>query len=247
MKPVLIDFGAIKIYSYGLFLAVAFILALLVSRKIARERGIDPDFMYDLVFLSAISGVIGGRLSYVLYHWSDYASSPVSIFYLWEGGLTVFGGFALALIVDSVWVIYKKLPWLKVADLAGAAMPLGIAVARVGCFLNGCCYGVVTGSSIGVVFPVLKDSLTRHPTQIYELLYSLLIFSFIWIFRKRLTQEGDIFFSFLISYSFFRFLNEFIRVNPPFFFELTGSQWVSILAIITSLSYFLIWREKGKG
>ncbi len=246
MKPVLINFRTIKIYSYGLFLAIAFILALFISRKIARERGVDPDLMYDLVFLSAVSGIIGGRLSYVLYHLSDYVSSPVSVFYLWEGGLSVFGGFALALIIDSLWVIRKKLSWLKIADIAGVAMPLGIAVARIGCFLNGCCYGVVTKSALGVVFPALNDSLARHPTQIYELIYSLLIFSFIWLFRHQFKTEGDIFFSFLISYSFFRFLNEFIRVNPPFLLGLTGSQWVSILAIVASLSYFLVWREKRR-
>lgn len=246
MKPVLIDFGYVRIYSYGLFLALAFIVALFISRKVAKEKGIDPDLMYNLVFLSAISGVAGGRLTYVFYHWNDYASDPISIFYLWQGGLSVFGGFALALVVDSIWVLYNKLSWLKVADVAGVAMPLGIAIARIGCFLNGCCYGVMTNGPFGVVFPALGETVKRHPTQIYELIYSLLIFSFVWVFRHRTSNDGDLFFSFLISYSFFRFLNEFIRVNPPFFLGLTGSQWVSLLAIVASLSYFLIWRGERK-
>lgn len=246
MKPILFDFGAIKVYSYGLFLALAFLASLIVARKAAKEKNLDPDLMYDLVILSALFGVIGGRVSYVAYNWKEYAGNPLSILYFSQGGLTIYGGFALALLVGSVWVFYKRLSWFMVADIVALAMPLGIAIARVGCFLNGCCYGTATEGPFGVVFPALSDFIRRHPTQIYELIYALAIFFFLWSFRMRFTRDGDIFFSFIGIYGFFRIFNEFLRVNPDFFLGLTGSQLVSVLAIAISLGYFLIWRGRSK-
>ncbi len=237
MQPILFEWGPIRIFAYGFFLALAFLVGLLVARSEARRKGLDPDLMYDLVLLSAVGGIIGGRLAFALSSWDVYRNDPISIVYLWEGGLSSYGGIALAVPLVTVWARRKGLRWGVIADIAGLAIPLGIAVARIGCFLRGCCCGTPTNGPFGIVFPALGDELARHPTQLYELAYSMALFILLWKMRSKFTRDGDIFFTFLGGYGFFRFLNEIIRTNPSFALGLSGSQWASILAMAVAVAY----------
>jgi phosphatidylglycerol:prolipoprotein diacylglycerol transferase len=246
VKPVLIDFGWLKIYSYGLMLSLGFVAALIISRRIAREKGMDPDLVYDLVIISAIAGIIGARISYVAYNWEIYAPDPLAALNLTQGGLTIYGGVVLALIAVTIWVLLKKLDWFVTADVAAVGMPLAIAIGRIGCYLNGCCYGKPTDSFLGVVFPVLHDGLARHPTQLYEVAYSLVIFAILYVFRAHFTRDGGLFFAFLGLYGIFRFANEFLRVNPPLLLGLSGSQLVSIGTVLASAAFFLWPRSAEK-
>lgn len=240
MKPILIDFGFIKVYSYGFFLALAFLFGIFIAVRLASEKGIKKEEVYDLAIIVLLSGIFGARISYVLYNWELFAGNLVSAFYLWEGGLTIFGGLLGGIIAGSIWVYFKKYRWLEVADIFGFALPGAIVVGRLGCFFNGCCYGVPTECPVSVVFPALGDNIRRFPTQLFESFYALLIFVILWILKDKFLFPGDAFFSFIGLYGLFRFFNEFIRVNPPFLFNLSGSQWLSLLSIFVAIMYFII-------
>lgn len=239
MRPVLVDFGYFRIYSYGLFVALGFVVAVLLAVYRARKEGIDTETMVDIAIYAIIGGVIGARLSYVVYYRDYFSSNPLSAFYLWEGGLTSFGGFIGGGLLATLFVLYRKLDWFRVADSVAYGLPAGIAIGRIGCFLNGCCYGIETNCPLGVVFPASGDGVAHLPAQIFESIYSLVIFAVVAWIASRPHRRGDLFFAFAGLYGFFRFLNEFIRVNPDLLFGLSGSQLVSIIFMVAAVIYFI--------
>lgn len=238
MKPVLIDFGWFQLKSYGLFVALGIFTAFIVALSAARRRNISEDDMYSLAFFVLIPALIGARLAYVISEWSYYAASPGEIFAIWHGGLASYGGIFGGLLGGIFYAWHKKLDFLKLADAVALGLPIGFAIGRIGCFLNGCCYGIVCSSPVSFVFPAVGDKLPHLATQLIESAYSLLIFGFLLYLEKRAVQDGVIFFSFLGLYGFFRFLNEFLRLNPRIFFGLSGSQLSSLLLMLGSLFYF---------
>lgn len=135
---------------------------------------------------------------------------------------------------------------MSVADSVAFGLPIGIAIGRIGCFFNGCCYGVVTTSFIGVRFPSLGDGLRHLPTQLFESAYSILIFLVLLWFNKKVKEKGSIFFAFTGLYGLLRFFNEFLRVNPKVYFGLSGSQIFSLLFIVASAYYFFVFQRKRK-
>ncbi len=236
MHPVLFEIGPLIIYSYGFMLMLAFLAAIYVAVREARMRAIKVDLVYDFAFWLLVGGLVGARLSYVFYNWPLFSFNPWEALAVWEGGLNFYGGLLGGLTAGLIFVYWKKLPLEDISDLAGLALPLGLAIGRIGCFLNGCCYGKPTRLPWGVTFPSV--SFKVHPTQLYESLYALLIF------RYRIGR-GNVFLTFLLSYTFFRFLNEFLRVNPPLIFSLTGSQLTSLVIFVFS-AIFLALRLKGR-
>ena len=237
MHPILFKLGPVEIYSYGFMLAIAFLVCTFLALHEARRRGFPEDGVYDMVLWAVIGGVVGARLFYVSYYWELYTSAPWRIFAIWEGGLVFYGGIVGGAIAVLSVVFFKDLPLADAADIVGLVLPLGLTIGRIGCFLNGCCYGKPTTLPWGIVFPGLGN-IPRHPTQIYEMIYSLLIFIFLWAFRRKL-PPGLILPLFLLLYSFFRFFNEFLRVNPPFLFGLSGSQIVSVVIFVLSLGWII--------
>ncbi len=235
MRPVIFSLGSIAVYAYGLMLALAFLICTLVARAEALRRGLKVDVVYDVALAAAVGGILGARFFYVAYYWELYAANPLRALAFWEGGLVFYGGlFGGATAVLAV-IYLKNYPLDELAHLVGLVLPLGIAITRIGCFLNGCCYGKTTQLPWGVVFPGLGD-ITRHPTQLYELLYTLLIFIFLWLFKDKLKRGYSLAY-FLVFYSLCRFFNEFLRVNPPFLWGLTGSQVVSLIIFFVSLTF----------
>lgn len=244
MRPVLFEIGPFIVYSYGFMLMIAFLLSILVAVREAKARAIAVESVYDLAFWLLVGGLIGARLSFVFYNWPLFVHNPLEALAFWEGGLSFYGGLAGGLVAGLSFVYWKNLFLEDVLDIAGLSLPLGISIGRIGCFLNGCCYGKPTQLPWGVSFPAL--GFKAHPTQLYELLYAFLIFLFVYFFRYRIGR-GNVFFVFLLLYSFFRFLNEFLRVNPPFILGLSGSQIVSILAFVFSALLLTYRLRRGKG
>lgn len=159
----------------------------------------------------------------------------------WQGGLTFYGGF-LAAIVTSVWVSRKKrMGILRVADLIAPYTALGLAFGRIGCFLNGCCYGSPTDLPWGVHFPHRSGPV--HPTQLYETLGALALFFVLrWGVAPRQQIQGRVFGALLAGYGVFRFLLEFLRDDARgAFLSISTSQWVS-LPLIAIGAWLLVRR-----
>lgn len=243
MRPELFRIGSVTIYSYGTLLAIALFAGLYMARVEFRRRKMDPDAAYDLALAIAIGGIFGARLFYVVGHWSFYAARPLEIIQIQKGGLVFYGGLVFGGLGAYLVARYRRLPILKTADSLAAPLALGQAIGRIGCFLQGCCYGVPTASFIGVNF----FDVARHPTQLYELVMDLAIFLVLLLYveRSRIVKaDGSVFLVYLMLYSFGRFWLEFLRVSPHVLRYFTGSQLISA-GVFAAALYFLVvrWRK----
>ncbi len=130
------------IYSYGLMMMLGFICALALALRRARKEDLDPDVIWDLWMWSLIFGIVGARGLFILQNWQAFQGrSPLAMLYFWEGGLVFYGGVATAALAAVVYLKRKHIPVLKVMDVLAPSLALGLAFGRVGCFLNGCCFG----------------------------------------------------------------------------------------------------------
>jgi len=238
MKPVLLEMGPITVYSYGAMLALAFFIATSLAMRRAKSENIPSGKILDLSLFILITGIIGSRALHVILHWPDFSYAPLRIFLLNEGGLAIYGGFALAVPL-SMWFAKKtNLPPWKTADMLSPYAVLAQAIGRIGCFLNGCCYGKTTDSFFGVYFP---GHITKtHPTQIYSFLALILIFIALRYSYRRRRFDGEIFLNYLLLYSLFRFFIEILRGdNPIFAFGFTLPQCASLLLCAISAIFYI--------
>ncbi|MDO8886478.1 prolipoprotein diacylglyceryl transferase [Candidatus Oleimmundimicrobium sp.] len=236
MHPILFKIWPITVYSYGFALAGAFIIGFFLLTAELERKKIETGFAYDLVLAAIIGGVIGARFFYVLAHLDYFSKYPLQIFFIQEG-LVFYGGLAGGTLAVLSVVYRKKLPVSKIADAVAPCLAIGTAIGRIGCFLNGCCYGKPTNIFWAVKFPGVP--LTRHPTQIYDLIYNLIIFCIIWSLRKKINKDGMIFWFYLFFYSIGRFSVEFFRVSALVLWGLTMAQIISIGLFLVSLMILL--------
>ncbi len=235
MHPVLFKIGSCSVYSYGAMLALAFLVCSFLARRRAVAIGMDGEKIFDLMTALIISGVIGGRLLFVLLDLDYFRSRPLDIFKIWEGGLAWYGGLILAVISVAVFLRINKMPALKTADLLMPYIALGQAIGRIGCFLNGCCYGKATALPIGVVFNPEQGAVL--PTQLFESAARFIVYL---VLRRRVPSNGRTFFLYLIFYSTFRFFIEFLRGDDMLaIMGLTFSQAVSIAIFSTAV---ILWK-----
>jgi len=151
-----IPFINISIKSYGFMMVLGFLAALLMAKRRAKKMGVAPQIITDFSIMILLAGVIGARLHYILHRWNYYGSHLREIFDIASGGLEFLGGFILASLVTAAYFHKKRLPVLKMLDIIAPAVMLGLAFGRIGCFLNGCCYGGPSELPWAVRFPVVN-------------------------------------------------------------------------------------------
>ena len=247
MHPVIFKSGPVTIYSYGLLLAISFLLGIWLAGFEARRKGLETSLIYDFSPYIIILGLIGARLYYVLFFdlkW--YAGHPLDIFAIWKGGLAIHGGIIGAAIA-GVWFVRKRdILFFKFADTLTPSFIIGQAIGRLGCFLNGCCFGTPTDLPWAIRFPqgssaynYYGSSVPLHPTQLYHIFADASIFIVIWLLRKRLRTDGFVFFLYLILYSAMRFIIEYFRQDSLYLWNthIKAAQFLSIIIIVISIPF----------
>jgi len=239
MHRVLFSIGGFSVYSYGVFLALGFIVATLVARYRFRQLYKNPDIVLDFVLAAVVGGIIGARLFYVLGHWSEYVEKPGEIIKINMDGLVFYGGLILGLALTILVGRFRHQPFWGTMDLAGLCVPLALAIGRIGCLLNGCCYGKPTGLPWGISYPVSTGIIgARHPTQVYEFILDLALFVFLWWKKDSFARDGTAFWLFVMGYGAIRFLVEFFREhsNPDAVLLFQG---MSIFFLLVSAAVLL--------
>lgn len=251
-----IQLGPIALYTWGLFLGLAFLIGYWLFLREAKREGIEPKKIFWLVISIFLGGLIGSRLAYILQFPQYYFAYPLKIFQAWAGGLIFYGGLLGALIVGWIYLRKNKLNFWQMADLLAPSLALGIFIGRIGCSLVNDHQGTITNLPWGILWP---DGTLRHPVAEYLALNGLVMFFVLWLLRNRLKKpgpepkqarygSGQLFIIFLFWYSISRFFLDFTRATnaplaDPHYLILTLSQWISLF-ILTSLVFYLLTRAR---
>ncbi|MDN5294024.1 MAG: phosphatidylglycerol---prolipoprotein diacylglyceryl transferase [Eubacteriales bacterium] len=246
MLPVLFKLGRIEIHSWGLMLAVAVLLGTYLVIRRGVKLDYDADRLLNLTILVLISGIAGARLFYVLFYApAYYFAHPLEILFVWQGGLVFYGGLLAALTAGWWYVRRQGWSFWDTADLVAPVLALGYGIVRIGCFLNGCCYGKVTSPRWGVIFPAV-DNFYRYPTQLYSSAFGFLLFFFLLWWEKRKKFPGQVFLTFLILYGAGRAVIEAFRDNLRVWGPVTISQLISFLLIPAGIiAYVYLKKQKN--
>lgn len=148
-----IPFTTLTVKSYGLMMVIGFLTAVFIIRRLSKSITPDPQYIINAALYSLIAGVVGGRLFYVIHYFDSFKGNLLSIFAIWQGGLELLGGVLLAITVIIIYLLYHKLPVRQYLDILAIALMMALAFGRIGCFLNGCCYGKPTTLPWAVQFP----------------------------------------------------------------------------------------------
>jgi phosphatidylglycerol:prolipoprotein diacylglycerol transferase len=234
MYPELFHIGGFSVSSYGVMMALAFVVGGFTLRWQLIKSKVRPDFAWVMVIVAVIGGILGAKIHYLIIHPDAWPEN------LWSGrGLVWFGGMFGALFAAAIVTLISKVRLMAIGDGAAFAMATGYAVGRMGCFLVGDDYGKPTDLPWGMAFP--KGSppvdVPVHPAQLYEILGSLLIFALlVWVISPRIKREGTIFFIYLILAGIERFMVEFVRTNSAVALGLTQQQWISIALFVLGIA-----------
>ncbi|HOP75578.1 MAG TPA: prolipoprotein diacylglyceryl transferase [Bacillota bacterium] len=245
MKPVLIQFYGFEIYSYGLMLAIAFLTGIFGVRFLIRQKGLDVSFdaVVDLAVWVLVGAIVGARLAYIITDFRYFLIFPGEIFKINSGGLAFHGGLIGGFGAGYWFTRVKRIPTWQLADLVAPMIAFGYALVRVGCLLNGCCYGK-TSALPWALRCASNDSLLRHPTQLYSLIGSLILAVILFKLRNHKQFPGFLFLLYIGLYSILRFGVEFFREGPMIFPWLSLAQGVCLLLGI--LAFTLIWWQRAR-
>ncbi len=250
MHPILLQLGPLTLRSYGLMMALGFAMGIILTSLLTKREGRATEPVLDMAVWTMIGGIVGARILYVLVNPAEYAEHPAEIFKVWRGGLVYYGGLIGAGFATYYWLRKHKQPIWAVADCLAPGLAAGQVLGRVGCYLNGCCYGSVNQEH-GVIFPEVADGLPHLPVQLYEAGFALLLAYALYQLKKHRSFAGQIFWLYVLAYGLGRFALEYFRGD----FErgilisnaLSPSQWISLAGVVWALAMLRYLSQKSKG
>jgi phosphatidylglycerol---prolipoprotein diacylglyceryl transferase len=261
VHPIFFQLGRFTIHWYGVMMALAFLAGLWTATRRAPRERISGEAIADLTLWLMVGAVLGARFVYVTTYWrEEFAGRPFwDVFAVWQGGLVYYGGFIGAAMAGAAYIRWKHLPPWKTADVLAPSIALGSVFGRVGCLLNGCCYGRPTDVPWAITFtsPIAHElsgtplNVALQPTEIYSALFNLALYlSLAWLFRRK-KFDGQIFAIYLMGYAVFRGIVECFRgdySNLHYHLGLTPAQWIGVPMFIAGLvlAVFLARRDELK-
>jgi phosphatidylglycerol:prolipoprotein diacylglycerol transferase len=184
MHPILFKIFGFEVHSYGVMMVIAFLVAMYIVQIRAAKYGLEKNQVGDLCFWALVAGVIGARVIFILQDLPYYLAHRSELWSLQFRGLTSFGGLLFGMAAVIIWGIRNKIPLLHLLDLSAPAFVVGHAIGRVGCLLNGCCFGGACSPTLPWGIHVEGSSVLHHPAQAYDTLMNLAVFGFL-LWRER--------------------------------------------------------------
>ncbi|MBL7068496.1 MAG: prolipoprotein diacylglyceryl transferase [Candidatus Omnitrophica bacterium] len=229
MHKILFEIGPLTVYSYGTFIALGYLTATILVLRGCPRYGFPKDKMWTLLTLILIFGLIGARLLNVILKFKFYMEAPLSMIFLHRGGLAIQGGIVGGIGISIFYLFKNRLSVWKTGDLILQNLPLGQAIGRIGCYLNGCCFG--------------RWGL---PTQLFMSAGFFITFIILkYLAKKRPSFDGSVFISYFLIYPAVRFFIDFLRGDlRPVFMGLTESQYISLLFFIAAFFIYILKKRR---
>jgi len=239
MYPILFQFNNFTIEFYWLFMILGIAIGGIVFLKQAKRKNLNSHKAKYITIVTIISGFIGARICYVLLNLNFYLKDPLRMFYFWKGGFSWQGAFIIGTLAFIIFLRTKQENIKQWLDALIFGILSGHAIGRIGCFLHGCCYGIITNVPWAINFPSLGDNFLRHPTQLYEAFsYFIILLCLYFYSNKAKLRDGSLFLIGSIIQSFARFFIEYFRYNIGFIFQ--GNAWYNTLSYAQFASLIII-------
>lgn len=256
MFPELFSLGPVTLYTYGVLLAVAYLVGLQLAMRRAKARGMDPNRAMDLGIAIIIAALVGAKLLLVLVDFDRFRANPSEIFSIVRSGGVFYGGLIAAVAVAFWYMLRHRMPLWTTCDIFAPGIALGHAIGRLGCLAAGCCYGHPTDLPWAITFtnPAAAANVGTplgvplHPTQIYESAAELGILLLLLATERRGRPfAGRTFWAYMLLYGVSRFVIEFFRGDPRglVFDVLSTSQFISVLLVPLSVAMLLYLGRRG--
>lgn len=249
MHPILFEIGSFKLHTFGLLMIAAFFAGLWLARKRAPKYGLAPDKITDMSFFALLFGILGARVVFILQELPHYLAHRDELLSIQFQGLTSFGGILFGFGYLAVWAVRHKVSFLSLLDMMIAPLLLGQAIGRVGCLMNGCCFGGAcpTGTPWGIHVDGMIG--LYHPAQIYESLMDIAGLLILFALEKRGLNKGQSFGAGLILYGLARFIYEYWRAGFSSTYlpglKITDAQAAAGSMVIIGLAVFLVFRNRA--
>lgn len=249
IDPIIFNIGHFALRWYGIILLIAMGTGIWLTAREAERKSFKKDDIYDAAVWIIIGGLIGARLFHVLDHWShEYAANPIRAFYIWEGGLAIWGALIGGLIVGALVARRRGWRFPKLLDAAAPGLVLAQAIGRTACVITGDAMGKPTNGPFGFAYTnpnvmVPKLGVYYTPMPVYEIVANLVIFTVLWQLRKRNWPDGRLFLIYLTLYSLERFFLAFTSSYRIIAFGLTQSQIVAVFGFAIGLA-LLAWMPR---
>ena len=256
IDPVIISFGFLQIRWYGLAYVLGFLIGLYLIKKINKNflQPLNNKIIDDFFIWSIIGVILGGRIGYIIFYQTEIIFyEPLSIFYIWQGGMSFHGGLLGIIITIYIFSKIKVINFFQLADLVSTVAPIGIFFGRIANFINVELYGRKTEFSFAMIYPSI-DNFPRHPSQLYEALFEgIILFVILYIVCKvyfKKSIHGLSTAIFFILYGCFRFAVEFYRVPDNqigfIFLNLTMGQVISLIFFCFGSYLFFLKKNENK-
>jgi len=233
LNPIAFSIGTFSVHWYGIILATAALAGYLLAVQEGKRFGIHSDFFMDLLLLGMPSAIIAARIYYVAFKWDDYKHNLLDVFKIWEGGIAIYGAIIGAFICGFFYFRYKGYNFWRIVDICAPALLIGQMIGRWGNFMNQEAYGGITTESFlrdtlhlpnFIVNQMFIDEAYRHPTFLYESVWSLVGLIILFVLRRqKFLRAGELMASYFIWYSIGRFYIEALRTDSLAF---TGPTWL---------------------
>ena len=254
--PIALELGPIAIHWYGLTYLVAFglfiwLASLRVKQPQFASRGWTRRDVEDLLFYGVLGVIIGGRVGYVLFYKPGYyADNPLEALAVWKGGMAFHGGLLGALVAMAVFARTRGRRFFEVTDLVAPCVPTGLAMGRLGNFINGELWGRAADPSLpwAMIYPQSGSSIARHPSPLYQFaLEGLLLFALLWWYARKPRATGKVSGAFLIGYGVLRFIAEYFREPDRFLgllaLNLSMGQWLCLPMVAAGIAIW-VWADR---
>ena len=265
MYPELFTVFGFPIRSFGVMAAIGLLLAFWLMNHRAKKAGEDPQKLSDILFFTMLGALVGARLFYVVRYWDkEFSGNFMKVFKINEGGIVFQGGFIGGLIVAWFLCRKKNVDFIKSLDIVAPCLALGHAMGRIGCYLNGCCFGGRCSSDIGVTFPkgslpyqdhinkyqidpaIFSHSYPVYPTQLYSFAANLFICILLISVTAKLKIKGHLFSLYLIVYGIWRISVEFLRDDQTRHLGLSAAQYIAIGQIVAGIAMMVYFKKISK-